>query len=119
LPLGAHEPAGHLIDRHDLLDRQAGIDGPQNSVVIVGIETVIGLHGNDRGAKPPRIPHERAGLDAEGLGRVARGNGTGGVRKRLHDDDGLAAQRGIFLLFARRKEGVEIEEQRLDVVFGC
>ena len=27
LPFGTHEPAGHLIDRHDLFDRQAGIDG--------------------------------------------------------------------------------------------
>jgi hypothetical protein len=118
LPFGAHEPAGHFINRHDLLDRQTGIDGFQNAAVIVGVEPVIGLHRDDRGAQPPRFAHERAGLDAEGFGRVTRRNGTGGVRERLHDDDGLAAQRRIFLLLARRKEGVEIEEQPLDVVFG-
>src|SRR6202035_2384007 len=57
-----------------------------------GIEPVIGLHRNDRGAKPPRLAHEGAGLDAEGFGGVARGNRTGGVREGLYDDDGLAAQ---------------------------
>ena len=86
--------------------------------MIIGIEPVIGLHGNDRGAKPPRLAHEGAGLDAEAFGRVAGGNGAGGVRERLHDDDGLAAQGRVFLLFARCKEGVEIEEQPLDLVIG-
>jgi hypothetical protein len=72
LPFGAHEPAGHLIDRHDLVDRQAGIDGLQNPVVIIGIEPVIGLHRNDRGAKPPRLAHESASLDAERSSRQWR-----------------------------------------------
>jgi len=49
--------------------------------------------------------------------RRARGNGAGGIRERLHDDDGLAAQGGIFLLFARCKKGVEIEEQPLDGIW--
>jgi len=78
---------------------------------------VIGLYRDDRGAKPPRLAHERAGLDAKAFGRVARGNGAGGIRERLHDDDGLAAQGGIFLLFARCKKGVEIEEQPLDGIW--
>src|SRR5712671_2064434 len=34
----------------------------QNSVVIVRIKPVIGLHRNDRGAKPPRLAHEGAGF---------------------------------------------------------
>jgi hypothetical protein len=55
---------------------------------------------------------------AERFGRVAGGDGDGGIRRRLHDDDRLAAQGRIFLLFARRKEGVEIEEQPLDGVVG-
>jgi hypothetical protein len=79
---------------------------------------VIGLNGNDRGAKPPRLAHEGAGFDAEAFGRVARGNSASGVRKRLHDDNGLAAQRRIFLLFARCKEGIEIEEQPLNRIVG-
>src|ERR1700730_12018022 len=45
------------------------------------------------------------------LGWVAGGNRAGGIRQRLHDVDGLAAQGRVFLLFARCKEGVEIEEQ--------
>ena len=86
--------------------------------MIIGIEPVIGLHRNDRGAKPPRFAHEGAGFNPEGLGRVARSNGTCGVGERLHDDDGLAAQGRRFLLFARCKEGVEIEEQPLDRIVG-
>ena len=43
-------------------------------------------------AKPASISHQGAGFNAEGFGRVARGDRAGGVRKRLHDDDGLAAQ---------------------------
>jgi hypothetical protein len=53
------------------------------------------------------------------LAAIAGGNRDGGIRWRLHDDDGLAAQGRVFLLFARRKEGVEIEEQPLDGVLGC
>jgi hypothetical protein len=86
--------------------------------VIIGIEPVIGLHGDDRGAKPPGIAHQGAGLDAEAFGRVARGNRAGGVRERLHDDHGLAAQGRGLLLLARRKESVEIEEQPLHRIFG-
>jgi hypothetical protein len=48
---------------------------------------------------------------------VAGGNREGGIRHRLQDDDRLAAQGRIFLLFARRKKGVEIEEQPLDGIF--
>jgi len=87
--------------------------------VIVGVDPVPGLHRHDGGAQPARLLHEGAGLDAERLGRVAGGNGDGAVRRRLHDDDRLAARGRVFLLFARRKEGVEIEEQPLDGVVGC
>jgi hypothetical protein len=86
--------------------------------VIIGIEPVIGLDGNDIGAKPPRFAHEDAGFDAEGFGRVAGGNRAGRIRERLHDDDGLIAERRIFLLFARCKKGVEIEEEPLDGRLG-
>jgi hypothetical protein len=47
LALGSHQPAGHLVDRHDLLDRQAGVDGFENALVILGVEPVIGLHRDD------------------------------------------------------------------------
>ena len=79
---------------------------------------MIGLHRDDGRAQPPRLPYQAAGFDAEGLGRVAGGDRDGGIRRGLHDDDGLAAQARIFLLLARRKKGVEIEEQPLDGVVG-
>ena len=92
LPFSAHQLAGHFVDRADLLDRQAGVDGLQDALVIVAVEPVIGLHRDDGGTQPPRLAHEGAGLDAECLGRVAGGDRDGGIRERLHDDDGLAAQ---------------------------
>jgi hypothetical protein len=118
VPFGAHEAAGHFVDRADLLDRQAGIDRLQDALVIVGIEAMIGLDRNNGRAQPPRVPHQGAGLDAERLGRVAGGNGDGGIRRNLHDDDRLVAQGRVFLLLARRKEGVEIEEQPLHRILG-
>ena len=116
LAFGSHQAAGHFVDRQDLLDRQAGIDCLENALVVIGVEPVPGLHRDDIGANPPRVPHEGAGLDAEALGRVAGSDRAGGVRQRLHDDDRLAAQGRGLLLFTRRKEGVEIEEQPLDEI---
>jgi hypothetical protein len=49
-------------------------------------------------------------LDAEGLGRVAGGDRDGALGRRLHNDDGPSAQGRVFLLLARREEGIEIEE---------
>jgi hypothetical protein len=95
-----------------------GVDGFQNALVIIGVEPVIGLHRDHVRAQPPRLAHERARLDPEGLGGVAGGDRDGAVRQRLHDDDELTAQGRGLLLFARRKEGVEIEEQPLDGVIG-
>lgn len=118
LALGADQSAGHFVDRHDFLDRQAGIDRGQNALVIFAVDPVIGRHRDDVGAQAPRLAHECAGLNAERLGRVARGNRDGEFRERLHDDDGLAAQGRGLLLLARRKEGVEIEEQPLHRMFG-
>ena len=102
----------------NLLDRQAGVDGRQDAVVIIGVETVIGLHRDDIGAQAPRLFDQRAGLDAESLGGIAGGDRAGGIRRRLHDDDRLAAQGRVFLLFARREEGVEVEEQPLHRIIG-
>lgn len=118
LALGAHQPAGLLVDRHDLVDRQAGVDRLQNALVILAIEPVIGPHRDDGGAQAPRLADDRAGLDAECLGRVAGGNRDGAVGRRLHDDDGLAAQGRGLLLLARRKEGIEVKEQPLDGRLG-
>jgi hypothetical protein len=72
---------------------------------------MIGLNRNHIWAEAPRLAHERAGLDTEGLGGVAGGNGDSAIRQRLHDDDRLAAQGRGLLLLARRKEGVEVEER--------
>jgi hypothetical protein len=119
LALGAHEAAGHLVDRHHFLDRQAGVDRLEDALVIVGVEPVIGLHPDDVRAEAPRFAHQGTGLDAERLGRIAGGDRHGGFRRCLHDDHRLAAQGRGLLLLARREEGVEIEEQPLRRVVGC
>jgi len=79
---------------------------------------VIGLHRDDAGAQAPRLAQDGAGLDAEGLGGIAGGDRNSAVRQPLHDDHGPAAQGRGLLLLARRKEGVEIEEQPLNRIFG-
>ena len=43
LPLGSHEAAGHFVDRAHLLDWQAGIDRLQDTFVIFGVESMVGL----------------------------------------------------------------------------
>jgi hypothetical protein len=47
LPFGAHQLAGHLVDRAHVLDRQAGVDRVQNAFVILGVEPMVGLDRND------------------------------------------------------------------------
>ena len=74
LPFGAHQLAGHFVDRANLLDGRAGVDGLEDALVIVAVEPMIGLHRDDRRAQPPRVAHQRAGLDAERLRRVAGGD---------------------------------------------
>jgi hypothetical protein len=91
LPLGAHQAAGHFVDRAHLLDRQAGVDGLQDAFVILGVEPVPRLHRNHGRTQVPRLAHQGAGLDAERLGRIAGGDRDRGIRRRLHDDDRLAA----------------------------
>jgi len=86
--------------------------------MVVGVEAVIGLNWDHGRAEAPGIAHQGAGLDAECLGRVAGGDSDGGIRERLDDDHGLAAQGRGLLLLARRKERIEIEEQPLDGVVG-
>jgi hypothetical protein len=86
--------------------------------VIFGVEPVIGLHRDHRRAQLARIAHQGAGLDAERLRGVAGGNRYSAFRQGLHDDDGLAAHGRGLLLLARRKEGVEVEEQPLHRIFG-
>ena len=105
------EAAGHLIDRHDLFHRNVLVDRAQNPVVIFDVELVVGLHQLHIRAEPPRFMHQRAGLDAEGLRRVARRNGAGRLRHRRHDDDRLAPQLRMFLLLARSEKTVEIKNE--------
>ena len=109
--LFAVEPAGDLIDRHHLFDRNVAVDRRQNAVVILDVELVVGRHEQHVGAKPPRLVHQRAGLDAEGLGGVAGCDGAGRLRHRRHDDDRLAPERRILLLLAGREETVQIKNQ--------
>jgi hypothetical protein len=118
LPFGAHQLAGHFVDRANLLDRLAGVDRLEDALVILGVEPMISLHRDHGRAQLARLAHQGAGLDAEGLGRIAGGDCDGALRQRLHDDHGLAAQGRGLLLLARRKESVKIEEQPLHRIFG-
>jgi hypothetical protein len=119
LPLIARQAARHLVNRHHLLDRHAGVDGGQHALVVLGVESVPRLHRDHGRANLLRLAHERAGGDTEALGLVAGSDRTGGIRRRLHDDDRLPAQGRIVLLLARREESVEVEEQPLDEGIGC
>src|ERR1700736_3198811 len=47
LALCACQAADHPVERHDLLNRQASVDGRKNALGIIGIEPMIGLHGDD------------------------------------------------------------------------
>src|SRR6201982_1376112 len=47
LALCACQAADHPVERHDLLNRQASVDGRKNALRIIGIEPMIGLHGDD------------------------------------------------------------------------
>jgi len=38
LPFGAHQTARHFVDRADFLDGQAGVDGLQDTLMVVGVE---------------------------------------------------------------------------------
>jgi hypothetical protein len=58
LPLIAHEAAGHLVDRHHLLDRDAGVDRRQHPLVILGVEPVPGLHRDHGRANPFRLTYQ-------------------------------------------------------------
>ena len=55
--------------------------------------------------------HQRAGLDAEGFGWIARGDGAGGLHHRRHDDDRLAPQGRIFPPLARGEKTVQIKNE--------
>src|ERR1700738_2984762 len=47
LALCACQAADHPVERHDLLNRQACVDGRKNALGIIGIEPMIGLPGDD------------------------------------------------------------------------
>jgi hypothetical protein len=54
LALGAHQATRHLVDRADFLDRQAGVDGLEDALMIVDIEPVIGPDRDDHCTAPGR-----------------------------------------------------------------
>jgi hypothetical protein len=79
LALCACQAADHPVERHDLLNRQASVDGRKNALRIIGIEPMIGLHGDDVRTQLARLARKRAGLDAERLGGVAGRDRNGGI----------------------------------------
>lgn len=79
LALCACQAADHPVERHDLLNRQASVDGRKNALRIIGIKPMIGLHGDDVRTQLARLARKRAGLDAERLGGVAGRDRNGGI----------------------------------------
>jgi hypothetical protein len=79
LALCACQAADHPVERHDLLNRQASVDGRKNALGIIGIEPMIGLHGDDVRTQLARLARKRTGLDAERLGGVTGSNRNGGI----------------------------------------
>src|ERR1700730_76379 len=82
LALCACQAADYPVERHDLLNRQASVDGRKNALRIIGIEPMIGLHGDDVRTQLARLARKRAGLDAERLGGVAGRDRNGGIGSR-------------------------------------
>ena len=105
------EAAGDFINGHDIFYRHVLVDGGQNPVVIFDVKLVVGLHQLHIRAKPPRFMHQCASFYAQCLRRVARRNRAGGLRHRRYDDDRLALQLRIFLLFARSEKTVQIKNE--------
>jgi uncharacterized membrane protein len=105
------EPAGHLVDRHDVFNRNVPVDGREDAMVVFDIDLVPGLYELHLGTEPPRLVHEGTGLDAEGLRGIACRYRTRGLRHSRHDDDRLASVLRILLLLAGGEETVEIENK--------
>jgi hypothetical protein len=91
LALCACQAADHPVERHDLLNRQASVDGRKNALRIIGIEPMIGLHGDDVRTQLARLARKRAGLDAERLGGVAGRDRNGGIGSIAPVRDSIAA----------------------------
>ena len=106
--------SSQLVDRADDVDRQHGEHRRDDPLMCPHVE--IGPLGHERypGTPPTRLDDRTSGLDAASLGlRVGRDHpAIERIGERNHSD-GTALQARVGLLFAGRKEAVEIDVQTL------
>ena len=92
----------------------AGLDDLDKPVVIFHVFAGPRFHELQMRTHPAGVADEGAGLYAEALGLVTRGDAARVVRKHRHDRDRLASQFRPLLLFNGREEGVEVDEERAE-----
>lgn len=104
----AEEPAPHLVDGADFLDREISFNALFDAVVIVGVFGGGGLDADKFRAHIEGIPDFRSGADPVFLGLVAGGDDGAGVAFGLGDAHRLAAEPGVFGLFDAGEVAVEV-----------
>jgi hypothetical protein len=116
LLLAAHQLANHLVDGRRVRDRAAAVDSHGNLLRILGVDGVVALDEEDLPADLFRLAHQRAGLDAEGLGLVAGGDADRGVGVGGDDGQRAIAIFRVQLLLDRREEAVQVDVEEAEAV---
>jgi hypothetical protein len=109
LLLAAGQFTGHFVDGIDLINRSAGFDHLDQAMMEFYVSEWACLDQPDVRAACLGFGYERAGLDTEFLGLVARGDATRRVRHDRHHSDRLTAQLRTQLLLDRSEVGIEID----------
>lgn len=107
----AHQIDCHFIDGQHSGDRSATLDGADDLVVVLDVELVTALDYDEARAEAFCLADLGSGLDAEGFGLIAGGDGAGSVGHDGDDDDGAVAKLGAELLFDGGEVGVEVKEK--------
>ena len=105
----ANELADHLVNRRIVGDGADRLYGVGDCFGIFCVLGVIALDEDDLGAALFCFAYLRAGLDAEGLRLIARGNAAGGVSHGGDDCEGTVAVFGMELLLDGGEEAVEVD----------
>ena len=110
-PLVADEATGHLIDRHDGSDRNAGLDGFDDLLVVIDVELVPRLHDFEARAHALGFADLGSGFNLESLGLITGSDAAGCVRHNGHDGDGPVAQFRAQFLFDGGEVGVQVKKE--------
>ena len=107
----AVEAAGDFVDRQGVGNRDAVVDGGEDTVMIGDIKFMARHDDAETGAKPLGLVNRCASLDATGFGGIAGGNGASAVGEHRGNRDGQAAQTRVFLLLAGGEKTIEVQHQ--------